>query len=562
MQRKFITSLIMILLFISISINVKAKAGEPDKPTDLNAIAAYNQVNLSWIDNSDNELGYVIERKTGNLGNFEEITKLSQNTEFYLDLNLKNFTTYFYRVKAYNENGSSEPSNEASVTTEGSPPKDGEDTIPLAPSNLIATLLSVREVQLRWRDNSDNEEGFKLERKTVNSDYFVVVKTKENVFTYLDDSVNPDTIYYFRVSAFNANGESAPSNEVIIETKKGGGGPPDPEKEKPPLQPSDLIGELKEGVIYLEWKDNSTNEDGFRIYLAINSLENYALYAQLALNTTKFEESGLTIPGNTYFLKVTSFNKYGESQPTNEVMIRIKGDTANEPPNQPTNLEVTEIYENDLVIKWIDNSDNEDGFKLERRKSGQGKFDIITTLPKNMTAYRDEKLETNTTYYYRIYAYNSEGSSAPSNTIEAKTKSGNVPPENLVIVIVLKIGSKTISINGKDSAMDVTPTIIQGRTLLPIRYVVQALGGEVIFDTKTKKITIKLRDIIIEMWINNPKALINGKQVQIDPDNPNVIPMIVPPGRTMIPLRFVAENLGCKVEWNASEKTITIKYQL
>jgi len=175
-----------------------------------------------------------------------------------------------------------------------------------------------------------------------------------------------------------------------------------------------------------------------------------------------------------------------------------------------------------------------------------------------MTAFRDEGLEPGMTYYYRIFAFNAAGSSLPSNTVEVKTKGGGEPPIPQKIVIILKIGSKVISVNGKDSLMDVTPTIIEGRTLLPIRYVVEALGGKVDFEANTKKITIIMRDIKIEMWINNPVAYVNGKKVQIDPDNPNIKPLVVPPGRTLVPLRFVAENLGCKVDWEPNEKKITI----
>lgn len=546
-----------LILFLIITILLPYKIGFADQakldtPTDLTALAMYNQINLSWIDNSNGEEGFSIERKQG-LDDFTEIAKVSPNTEFYLDINLKTYTTYYYRVRAFAGSEFSNYSNEAFATTEGMPQSGGESLT--APSDLRAIVISEREVELRWRDNSDNEEGFKLERKALNSEYREIAKLGVNINYYLDNTVTPKMFYYYRVKAYNKSGESAYSNEVLVETKVG---ETPPEEEKVPLAPSDLEGELKEETIYFKWKDNSDNEEGFRLYISINEIDSYALYAQLPANETSYEDSSLYIPGNTYYFKLTAYNNVGESSPSNEIMIRIKGLSETDPPLPPTDLKAEEIYEKDIVLSWKDNSDNEEGFKLERRKIGEAKFEIVQTLPPNMTAFRDEGLEPGMTYYYRIFAFNTAGSSLPSNTVEVKTKGGGEPPIPQKIVIILKIGSKVISVNGKDSLMDVTPTIIEGRTLLPIRYVVEALGGKVDFEANTKKITIIMRDIKIEMWINNPVAYVNGKKVQIDPDNPNIKPLVVPPGRTLVPLRFVAENLGCKVDWEPNEKKITI----
>ena len=129
-----------------------------------------------------------------------------------------------------------------------------------------------------------------------------------------------------------------------------------------------------------------------------------------------------------------------------------------------------------------------------------------------------------------------------------------------VIIIKLVIGSRMIYVNGKPDFMDVAPIIMEGRTLLPIRYVAEPLGAEVSWDPIDKKVTVVLNDTVIELWIGKPVAKVNGKFVYIDPDNHKVVPIIIPPGRTMLPVRFVAENLGCKVEWEASTRTVTIIY--
>ena len=106
------------------------------------------------------------------------------------------------------------------------------------------------------------------------------------------------------------------------------------------------------------------------------------------------------------------------------------------------------------------------------------------------------------------------------------------------------------------------PVIIPkwSRTVIPIRAIVEALGGTISWEGTTRKVTINFKETTIELWIDNPKAKVNGIEVWIDSDNHNVKPIIVN-SRTMLPLRFVAESLGCIVDWDSNTRTITITYR-
>jgi hypothetical protein len=130
-------------------------------------------------------------------------------------------------------------------------------------------------------------------------------------------------------------------------------------------------------------------------------------------------------------------------------------------------------------------------------------------------------------------------------------------------LILVTIGSPYIFVNSQikeiDAGRGTVPVIKDGRTLLPIRAIIEAIGGEVSWDAALKKVTIKLKDVIIELWIGNPQAKVKEINVYIDPENHDVKPEIVN-GRTMLPLRFIAESLGCEVNWNAQNKSITITY--
>jgi len=128
------------------------------------------------------------------------------------------------------------------------------------------------------------------------------------------------------------------------------------------------------------------------------------------------------------------------------------------------------------------------------------------------------------------------------------------------IIIKLQIGSKVILINNEAGSLDAPPFIDKnsGRTLVPIRPVVEAIDGNIDWNNDERKVTITKDNIKIELWIGKITALVNGKEVKIDPDKP-VAPVIVS-GRTFLPLRFVTENLGFKVDWDAATQTITLTY--
>lgn len=91
--------------------------GAPAAPSSLGAsVVSSSQINLSWTDNSTNEQGFKIERKTG-AGSFSQIATVGANVTSYPDSSLSSSTSYTYRVRAYNGSGDSNYSNEASATT-------------------------------------------------------------------------------------------------------------------------------------------------------------------------------------------------------------------------------------------------------------------------------------------------------------------------------------------------------------------------------------------------------------------------------------------------------------
>ena len=130
--------------------------------------------------------------------------------------------------------------------------------------------------------------------------------------------------------------------------------------------------------------------------------------------------------------------------------------------------------------------------------------------------------------------------------------------EQLIKNIVLQIDNPYMHVNGSiyeiDPGRATKPVIVNGRTLLPIRAVIEYIGGSIGWDATEKKVTVSLDGKVVELWIGENVILADGYNIEID-----VAPQIINE-RTYVPLRVVLENINCEVEWNGQERKITVKY--
>lgn len=96
---------------------------------------------------------------------------------------------------------------------------DSTNIPPIAvPTNLKAEILSEKRVLLTWQDNSNNEDGFKVERKEEEKDWIQIAVVGFNTVNYIDSNLTPGKTYSYRVRAYNSSVNSDYSNEVSITT--------------------------------------------------------------------------------------------------------------------------------------------------------------------------------------------------------------------------------------------------------------------------------------------------------------------------------------------------------
>lgn len=110
----------------------------------------------------------------------------------------------------------------------------------------------------------------------------------------------------------------------------------------------------------------------------------------------------------------------------------------------------------------------------------------------------------------------------------------------------------SVELNGEKISFDQPPIIVDGRTLVPLRAISEALGAEVDWDENTQTITAVKDSVTVILTINSDEITVNGKINKID------VPAQLVNDRTLVPLRAISESFDCTVDWDDTSKTVII----
>ncbi|SMP64183.1 stalk domain-containing protein [Anoxynatronum buryatiense] len=112
-----------------------------------------------------------------------------------------------------------------------------------------------------------------------------------------------------------------------------------------------------------------------------------------------------------------------------------------------------------------------------------------------------------------------------------------------------------VTVDGHLLQFDVPPAIVEGRTLVPLRGIFEALGAEIHWNNDTRTVTGTKDDTTVVLQIGSRFPTVNNVPVEID------VPGTLVDGRTMVPARFIAESLNANVEWISESRTVAINSQ-
>ncbi len=345
----------------------------PPAPSDLevSAVAPF-EISLSWSDNSNNEIGFEIQRSDNGGTDYSTIETTAGNVTRFADVTVVPESTYYYRVRSTNSFGESAYSGEVNATTPAEPV--GDATLGIT-DVLSATSTSGTRRAMPF---TTTEDGF----------------------------IESISIYH--------SGRSDGSGLILGVYDDAGG------------LPSSLIGVTPETQI------NAT--EGWQTINLISPASVVA--SQTIWLAWVFESNpGIRYQaGNPG--RVTSNVAWSGGMPESfgaavqsgyqySIYCSYSITGGGSPPAIPTNLAVSGITTSEVSLSWSDQSNNEVGFEIQRsEEQGTGYTTIHTTLS-NVASYTDGTVTPENTYYYRIRSVNSYGESAYTDEVAATTPSAS-----------------------------------------------------------------------------------------------------------------------------------------
>jgi titin len=410
-----------------------------------------SQIDLAWTDNSDNEDGFQIERREGQVGDFAEVTTVMAGLTSYSDGSLLAATEYCYRVAAFNNEAYSGYSEVACATTESFPPPPPPDPVPTAglrvrlvadelvgsatdgadlaawpnlgsdsdavqssvsrrPTFHAPSFLFAGHAHVGFNEGTDNDELLEIAGITDHSSATLIVVFSQD---------HAGETNFGILGMYNSS-----SDRVALVTRHNQSG-------SDPIAYWDATHGYRDGTFVMSedvpyiavWRA----EGGVAVDFQVNgeTAGSQPLSGEVHRPFSSYL-IGMTQPSTTsrFDGQVAEFLLYDRALSDCErddvvatlgvrygISVVVSGGGSCDPPAAPSGLTVTATGPSQIDLAWTDNSDNEDGFQIERREGQVGDFLEIASVSSGVTTYIDQSVGPATEYCYRVSAFNEQGSS-------------------------------------------------------------------------------------------------------------------------------------------------------
>jgi len=416
-----------------------------------------NSLELYWSESADDDFSsYRLFRSLNDGVDTTSllITTISvRATTNFTDTNLDKQVDYYYRVFVFDRFGMAKGSNEVSGAVK-------EDVAP-TPVTMLQPTPDLDKptscLNLSWTKNNDQDfSSYKLFRsRTVGVDSassLIATITDQNTLTYRDLNLEENTMYYYRAYIYDTAGLSSRSNEVSGKTDQNM--PPTAVFLYPPVPVGSSLTSLN-----LSWSKNADNDFScYKIFRSKTNTVDSAATLVTIINeqgTTNYEDTNL-LKDTAYYYRIYVYDTGGLTTGSNMATGRTN---ANEPPT-PVTLNPVLAVENSwtaLSLGWSQNEDSDfASYKIFRSlTTGVDSTSLLVTTINTQTTtnYEDTNLQENTSYYYRVYVFDSGGLSAGSIE-KVGTTNRNLPPDAVILAQPSVVDSATLHLSWSKNRND------------------------------------------------------------------------------------------------------------
>lgn len=362
----------------------------PATPTNLSVTeASSSTLKVSWA-LVDGATSYELYRDTNPNGGFNLKIFSGNNTQF-IDTELSQDTTYYYKVISLNEVGSSSASSHTFGKTLLLPPSP--------PTLCLFTATSINSITLDWNDTA-RTTSYQLYRDSSASGSFNQLVYSGTNSGCTDNGLSSGTRYYYKLKSVNTSGASVFSQSFSELTDY---------PLTPPSQVNIGLGNPASSTVVLNWTSVSDAEK----YYIYQSSSQDGVYNQVGITTsTQYSITNLT-SNTTYWYYVKSYNLFGHSISSNNVHIS----TSLAIPNPPSVVYFQNITTSSLSICWT-GAASSTGYKIYKSTNNYNYSSSITTAT---TTANITGLSEGTVYYFWLSSYNSIGESTKIGPYQVTT---------------------------------------------------------------------------------------------------------------------------------------------